>query len=211
MIVRIFDDNTVAVLDYVDPTEEDEFIKLNPQWNLKKVDSLPEAMFGYYKYDPQTDTIVVDTERETEAYRQMLLDRAKELVEDYITMYYPYDKQQADNHQKDYYGTAILMIRSQNTSSEPLTLDQIYLQVGNAANKILDGQATLQDLVSAYPQEEQFYWEQLIKAGVRKAWTVRCVYIYRSYVNQVKQASAIDDLKELDKQYLDFPEFPNFD
>jgi len=211
MIVRIDKTtNKAFVIDYIRPEEEDEFLKINNTGDFRKIDSLPESRFGCYKYDPTTDSIVVDEEAEVEAYKKELIENANKIVQDYILQYYPLEKQNADNQQKDYYGTAILMIRSSHTDREPLTLDKIYLEVGFKVNQILDGTSTLDQIVSTYPADEQFYWEQLIKAGVRKAWVVKCVYVFRDYVKKVEQANDMETLQNLETETLEFPDFPTF-
>jgi len=206
MIVRILNDNTVKVVKGIAPEQEDEFLQQNPN-GFMKVDSLPESRFGYYKYNPSTKQIVVDEEKEMEAYKQHLIERANEVIQEYILSHYPLEKQNADNQQKDYYGTAILMIRMNKTSSTPLTLDHIYLEVGEKVNKFFNGYS-FDQLVSEYPDDERFYWEQLLKAGIRKAWVVKCVYVFNDFKQKVMSAKSLDELEQLDVQILDFPEFP---
>jgi len=206
MIVRIHDDYTVTVVKGIHPSQEEEFLRMNPK-GYKRVDSLPESRFGKYKYDPKTDSIVVDEEAEIEIYKQHLIDRANELVKDYILEHYPLEKQNADDQQKEYYGTAILMIRASDSSSTPITLDHIYLEIGHRVNEIFDGKS-LEEVVSAYPENEQYYWEQLIKAGLRKAWVIKCVYVFNDYKRKVLNVNSLEELEELDVQMLDFPPFP---
>ena len=205
MIVRILANNKVSVID-IPPDKEDEFLALNKSKNYKKVDSLPESMYDCYKYDPQTDKIVVDQECEIQNLKQDLIKHAKGIVQSYILEYYPLEKQNADDQQKDYYGNAILLIRKQN--NQQLSLNDIYITVAENVNKIRFNNASLDDIVKQFPENEQYYWEQLIKAGLRKAWVIECVYIFNSFKKQVESTNDIQTLKDMFAKDLELPKFP---
>ena len=204
MIAKILDDNTVIILN-ISQDEEDEFLKLNPVGYIK-IDTIPESRYGCYKWNPNTKTIEVDIDREIAKFKEDLINRFNQDIQDYILMNYPLEKQQSDNQQKDYYGTALLMIRKELGQS--LTLDDIYLQVGQYVNEIRSGNKTLQDILNSLPDNEKLYWEQLIKAGLRKAWVVECVHVFRDFKSKVEQAKTLEELESLDYQALPYPKFP---
>lgn len=214
MIVRIDKDTNKIYIVNLENINEDEFLELNKNSNFIKVDSLPESRYNQYIYNPDTNTIEVDTEKEIELYKEELLSYLDDMTKEYILSYYPPEKQNADNQQKDYFGTALLMIRNNDNdeNTENLTVDQIYIMVGNFANRILDGEDTLDNIISQFPDTEKYYWEQLIKAAARKAWVIRCVYVFNEIKTQILNATTLDELDEIHTniQVIDFPVFPQF-
>lgn len=205
MIVRILPNNKVSVID-IPPDEEDRFIELNPNQGYMKVESLPPSQFECYKWDDTNKQIVLDEECEVQHLKEYLLQQLHEYVTDYIYSYYPIEKQSADNQQKDYYGTALLLIKK--NKGQTLTLDQLYVEVADNVNKLRSGQSTLQDLLASYPEDERYYWEQLVKAGLRKAWVVSCTYVFNSFKQKIESATTLDELRKLQANFPQLPEFP---
>lgn len=211
-VLRKFDDGSLTIVD-IPKDIELEFYNLNKDSGLYIYiddENLPESKYGYYKLDPTTNEVIVDIEKELATYKEEKIKELNQHTTDYILTYYPIEKQNADNQQKDYFGTALLLIRNTDTdeTTPNLTVDQIYQQIGIHVNEILDQGKTLSEIVSQYPEQEQFYWEQLIKAGVRKAWTIRCVYVFNQIKNQISNAQSIEELDSINTQSPDFPPFP---
>ena len=206
-ILRIIDDvNGKAVLIKSIPEDkEDEFLALNPNGFIK-VDNLPECESGHYIVNPD-GSIEVDTEEELNYLKNKVINELSNFTRDWILSQYPYDKQQADNHQAEYYGAAVILVREQLIATgvdlPHLTTTDVYNIVAKAVNDIKEKVTTISDFVSQFPEQEQFYWEQIIKAGVRKAWTVWCSQAFSEKKAEILSASSIDELTSI--QSLDLP------
>jgi len=211
-VLRIIDkENGKAVLIRTIPEDkEDEFLKLNPNGFIK-VDELPECESGYYILN-EDGTISVDTEKELSYLKEKVINELSEYTKDWILSQYPIEKQQADNHQAEYYGTAIILVREQliNTGIDlpKLTTTDIYNIVAKAVNDIKEKVTTISDFISQFPEQEQFYWEQVIKAGVRKAWTVWCSQIFSQKKLEILNSTSIEELKSI--QSLDLPHLDEY-
>jgi hypothetical protein len=210
-IFRILENNKAIKLDLAED-QEDEFLKLNKSSKLKfiQVDQYPESEFDdVYIYDPESNTIRIDEQLELQKLKDKFIDELKQDVTSYIYEYYPPEKQKADDKQKDYYGTALMILKQKK--KQPLTTTEIYLQVATYVNQILAGEAKLSEILETLPQDERFYWEQLIKAGCREAWTVRCTQVFSQMKQRIKQAMSKEQLFELLNKDPGFPPFPQFE
>ena len=209
-VLKQLDDTHFVLIPDVEPEIEEEFVNSNPGYI--RVESLPEAVFGFYIYNSNTNTFEVDTEKEIPMYKRLLIERMDAFTKEYIVDRYPYEKQLADAQQQDFYGTAIMMIRQAHSDRDPLTIDQIYVIIGDLTNQVWysdNPKDTFISLVSQFPEDERYYWSQLLKCSIRKAWVVRgCVYPFNQYRQSVLNASTLDELKALDVEAIDFLEFP---
>ena len=120
--------------------------------------------------------------------KNRLLQILDKVTTDYIYHYYSELKQQSDLIDKDYCASALLMINSE------YTIDQLYKDLGNCVNQILNGETTLEDIINGKDSEEQPHWEQLIKTAVRTAWVKRCKYVYNDLKNQINGAESFAEL-----------------
>jgi hypothetical protein len=64
MIIRINPDNTVVIVKAVSSDLEDEFIKVNGTKIFKKIDTLPPSKYNSYVWNPETEQVVVNVDRE---------------------------------------------------------------------------------------------------------------------------------------------------
>jgi hypothetical protein len=114
MIIKLdFENNKAIKLDLAED-QEDEFLKLNKSSKLKfiQVDQYPESEFDdVYIYDPESNTIRIDEQLELQKLKDKFIDELKQDVTSYIYEYYPPEKQKADDKQKDYYGTALMILK----------------------------------------------------------------------------------------------------
>ncbi len=154
-------------------------------------------------------------------------ERYKKLIEldilttNYILKNYSDVKQKSDLADKEYFGAALLM------ANPNYTTDEIYRKVGEYANQLLDNfykeiqEGTehcpaiiltkfLDEILQKLPESERFYWEQLIKVGVRTAWVQLVKDKYRKLKEQILNISTLDELKSVNITEADFPLFPKF-
>ena len=81
MIIRINPDNTVVIVKAIHPEQEDEFIRVNGTRVFRKVDRLPQSRYNSYVWNPETEEIEVDVEREKVLTKKDI----SSLTDDYIS------------------------------------------------------------------------------------------------------------------------------
>jgi len=64
MIIRINPNNTVVIVKAVPPEQEKEFIKVNGTKIFRKVDKLPPSRYSSYIWNPKTEQVEIDVDRE---------------------------------------------------------------------------------------------------------------------------------------------------
>jgi len=104
----------------------------------------------------------------------------------YIESYYPEVKQRSDVADKEYHGAALLLINPSYTS------DEIYKKCGMYANRLLDKQTTLDEILNTFSEVERKHWEQLIKIAVRVAWVQRVKDVYRQAKKKILAGEFVD-------------------
>ena len=71
MILRVENDNLIDI-DVGFMNDEQAFVEMNPEFIY--VEELPYSASGYYKYDTDGETIIVDEERELQARKRERMD-----------------------------------------------------------------------------------------------------------------------------------------
>jgi hypothetical protein len=142
--------------------------------------------------------------------KEELINTLSDIIQNYIIQYYPIEKQISDEQQKDCYAAYLLSIKL--NKKEDTTLNDIIQISLLHANDILENNLDINDIISQYPEDERFYWEQLIKAQVRKIWVVRNVYQYTKIKNEINNLSSdnIDNYYDyISKLQVSLIVFPN--
>ncbi len=120
----------------------------------------------------------------------------------YIEGFYPEIKQRSDTADKEYDGTALLMINSN------YTLDQIYRDAGLYANEIIAGTSTVDEIIATLPAEEQAHWEQILKVATRVAWVKACKAVHAEYAAILEAATDQAALDAVDLENIPYPRYP---
>ena len=136
---------------------------------------------------------------EIKAYR---LNKLSNRTKHHIELFYPEVKQRSDAADKEYDGTALLMIDTN------YTLDRIYRDAGAYANEIISGTNTVSNIVASFPAEEQPHWEQILKVATRVAWVKACKAVHAEYTALLEAAQDRAALDAVDIDNIAYPEYP---
>jgi len=102
----------------------------------------------------------------------------------YIEQYYPEIKQRSDMADKEYFVSYLLAANSSYTS------DEIYRKVVASAYRIFTNQATLDQELQLYPQEERYAWEQLMKIALRVQFIQAVKQEFHNYKQMIETAKS---------------------
>jgi len=126
----------------------------------------------------------------------------------YIFSYYPDIKQKSDLSDKEYFET---YMKTTNIDEK-----QFRHALINSASKIFDKTSDfnteLQSLISQFPSpiantnEWNFAIEQLFKIAIRVGFVQRCKNVHRQIEVQIKAASTVEELPNLNS--INYPEYP---